>query len=164
MLIGENPRVVAQASAERLAEAARALPQGIEARPLYDRTALVERTIATVQKNLAEGALLVIVILFLLLGNFRAALITAAVIPVAMLMTLTGMLQTRTSANLMSLGALDFGLIVDGAVLIVENCLRRLGEEPKRLDRLLDRAEGVGVVASPTSRKSAVEGQGVTVR
>src|SRR3546814_4152711 len=105
MLIGENPRVVAQASAERLAEAARALPQGIEARPLYDRTALVERTIATVQKNLAEGALLVIVILFLLLGNFRAALITAAVIPVAMLMTLTGMLQTRTSANLMSLGA-----------------------------------------------------------
>src|SRR3546814_10325360 len=99
MLIGENPRVVAQASAERLAEAARALPQGIKARPLYDRTALVERTIATVQKNLAEGALLVIVILFLLLGNFRAALITAAVIPVAMLMTLTGMLQTRTKSE-----------------------------------------------------------------
>src|SRR3546814_15094056 len=100
MLIGENPRVVAQASAERLAEAARALPQGIEARPLYDRTALVERTIATVQKNLAEGALLVIVIIFLLLGNFRAALITAAVIPVAMLMTPTGMLQTPPSAHL----------------------------------------------------------------
>src|SRR3546814_3548588 len=95
MLIGENPRVVAQAAAERLAEAARALPQGIEARPLYDRTALVERTIATVQKNLAEGALLVIVILFLLLGNFRAALITAAVIPVAMVKTLQGMLQKR---------------------------------------------------------------------
>ncbi|WP_447954235.1 efflux RND transporter permease subunit [Sphingopyxis chilensis] len=151
MLIGENPRVVAQASAERLAEAARALPQGIEARPLYDRTALVERTIATVQKNLAEGALLVIVILFLLLGNFRAALITAAVIPVAMLMTLTGMLQTRTSANLMSLGALDFGLIVDGAVIIVENCLRRLGEAQHRLGRLLDRDERFGLVASASA-------------
>lgn len=151
MLIGENPRVVAQASAERLAEASRALPQGIEARPLYDRTALVERTIATVQKNLAEGALLVIVILFLLLGNFRAALITAAVIPVAMLMTLTGMLQTRTSANLMSLGALDFGLIVDGAVIIVENCLRRLGEAQHRLGRLLDRDERFGLVASASA-------------
>jgi cobalt-zinc-cadmium resistance protein CzcA len=151
MLIGENPRVVAQASAERLAEASRALPQGVEARPLYDRTALVERTIATVQKNLAEGALLVIVILFLLLGNFRAALITAAVIPVAMLMTLTGMLQTRTSANLMSLGALDFGLIVDGAVIIVENCLRRLGEAQHRLGRLLDRDERFGLVASASA-------------
>ena len=151
MLIGENPRVVAQAAAERLEEASRALPQGVEARPLYDRTALVERTISTVQKNLAEGALLVIVILFLLLGNFRAALITAAVIPVAMLMTLTGMLQTRTSANLMSLGALDFGLIVDGAVIIVENCLRRLGEAQHRLGRLLDRDERFGLVASASA-------------
>ncbi len=151
MLIGENPRVVAQASAERLIEASRALPKGVVAKPLYDRTALVERTISTVQKNLAEGALLVIVILFLLLGNFRAALITAAVIPVAMLMTLTGMLQTRTSANLMSLGALDFGLIVDGAVIIVENCLRRLGEAQHRLGRLLDRDERFGLVASASA-------------
>lgn len=151
MLIGENPRVVAQASAERLVEASRALPKGVVAKPLYDRTALVERTISTVQKNLAEGALLVIVILFLLLGNFRAALITAAVIPVAMLMTLTGMLQTRTSANLMSLGALDFGLIVDGAVIIVENCLRRLGEAHHRLGRLLDRDERFGLVASASA-------------
>ncbi|HET6525461.1 MULTISPECIES: efflux RND transporter permease subunit [unclassified Sphingopyxis] len=151
MLIGENPRVVAQASAERLVEASRALPKGVVAKPLYDRTALVERTISTVQKNLAEGALLVIVILFLLLGNFRAALITAAVIPVAMLMTLTGMLQTRTSANLMSLGALDFGLIVDGAVIIVENCLRRLGEAQHRLGRLLDRGERFGLVASASA-------------
>src|SRR3546814_17003215 len=109
MLLGENPRVVAQASAERLAEAARALPQGIEARPLYDRTALVERTIATVQKNLADGALLVIVILFLLLGNFRAALIPAVVLPVAMLMPLTGMLQTRPPGHLVSPGATAFG-------------------------------------------------------
>lgn len=151
MLIGENPRVVAQASAERLVEASRALPKGVVAKPLYDRTALVERTISTVQKNLAEGALLVIVILFLLLGNFRAALITAAVIPVAMLMTLTGMLQTRTSANLMSLGALDFGLIVDGAVIIVENCLRRLGEAQHRLGRLLTRDERFGLVASASA-------------
>src|SRR3546814_111568 len=104
-----------------------------------------------VGENVAEGALLVIVVLFLLLGNFRAALITAAVIPVAMLMTLSGMLATRTSANLMSLGALDFGLIVDGAVIIVENCLRRLGEEQKRLGRLLDREERFGLVASSSA-------------
>jgi heavy metal efflux system protein len=148
MLTGENPRVVAQAAAERLEQATKSLPAGVVAHPLYDRTELVDRTIATVEKNLAEGALLVVVVLFLLLGNFRAALITAAVIPVAMLMTLTGMVQTRTSANLMSLGALDFGLIVDGAVIIVENCLRRLGEAQHRLGRLLDRDERFGLVAS----------------
>jgi heavy metal efflux system protein len=151
MLTGSNPRIVAQASAERLAEVNKSLPSGVVAQPLYDRTELVERTISTVEKNLAEGALLVIVILFLLLGNIRAALITAAVIPVAMLMTLTGMLQTRTSANLMSLGALDFGLIVDGAVIIVENCLRRLGEAQHRLGRLLDRDERFDLVASASS-------------
>lgn len=147
MLTGENPRLVAQAAAERLEQATRSLPAGVVAHPLYDRTELVDRTIATVQKNLAEGALLVVVVLFLLLGNLRAALITAAVIPVAMLMTLTGMVQTRTSANLMSLGALDFGLIVDGAVIIVENCLRRLGEAQHRFGRLLDRDERFGLVA-----------------
>ncbi|MEN9391889.1 MAG: hypothetical protein RLZZ104_232 [Pseudomonadota bacterium] len=151
MLTGENPRVVAQAAAERLKQATKSLPAGVVAHPLYDRTELVDRTIATVEKNLAEGALLVVVVLFLLLGNIRAALITAAVIPVAMLMTLTGMVQTRTSANLMSLGALDFGLIVDGAVIIVENCLRRLGEAQHRLGRLLDRDERFGLVASAST-------------
>jgi cobalt-zinc-cadmium resistance protein CzcA len=151
MRTGENPRVVAQAAADRLKQATASLPAGVVAHPLYDRTALVDRTIATVEKNLAEGALLVIAILFLLLGNFRAALITAAVIPVAMLMTLTGMLATRTSANLMSLGALDFGLIVDGAVIIVENCLRRLGEQQHKLGRLLDRDERFGLVASASA-------------
>lgn len=151
MLTGENPRIVAQAAAERLEQATKSLPAGVVAHPLYDRTALVDRTISTVQKNLAEGALLVVVILFLLLGNIRAALITAAVIPVSMLMTLTGMVQTRTSANLMSLGALDFGLIVDGAVIIVENCLRRLGEAQHRLGRLLDREERYGLVASASA-------------
>ena len=151
MLTGENPRVVAQAAAERLKQATKSLPAGVVAHPLYDRTELVDRTIATVEKNLAEGALLVVVVQFLLLGNIRAALITAAVIPVAMLMTLTGMVQTRTSANLMSLGALDFGLIVDGAVIIVENCLRRLGEAQHRLGRLLDRDERFGLVASAST-------------
>jgi len=112
MLTGSNPRIVAQAAAEKLEEVNRSLPAGVQAVPLYDRTELVERTIATVETNLLEGALLVIVILFLLLGNVRAALITAAVIPISMLMTLSGMAAGRVSANLMSLGALDFGLIV----------------------------------------------------
>ena len=151
MLTGENPGEVAQASADKLEQITASLPEGVEAHPLYDRTELVDRTIATVEKNLAEGALLVVVVLFLLLGNFRAALITAAVIPIAMLMTLSGMLATRTSANLMSLGALDFGLIVDGAVIIVENCLRRLGEQQHRLGRLLDRDERFGLVASASA-------------
>ncbi|MGD9471160.1 MAG: efflux RND transporter permease subunit [Novosphingobium sp.] len=151
MRTGENPRIVAQAAAEKLKQATESLPAGVVAHPLYDRTELVERTIGTVQENLAEGALLVIVVLFLLLGNFRAALLTAAVIPIAMLMTLTGMLVTRTSANLMSLGALDFGLIVDGAVIIVENCLRRLGEAQHRMGRLLDRDERFGLVAKASA-------------
>ena len=141
MLVGENSRAVARASAARLEEAARSLPGGIIARAIYDRTKLVDQTIRTVELNLAEGALLVIAVLFFLMGNLRAALITAAVIPLAMLITITGMVQTRVSGNLMSLGALDFGLIVDGAVIIVENCLRRFGEEQKRLGRLLTRAE-----------------------
>ena len=139
MLTGENPRIVAQAAAEKLEQITASLPEGVVAHPLYDRTELVERTVETVEENLLIGALLVIAVLFLLLGNFRAAMITAAVIPVSMLMTLTGMLATRTSVNLMSLGALDFGLIVDGAVIIVENCLRRLGQEQKQLGKLLDR-------------------------
>lgn len=127
MLIGENSRDVAQATSEKLESIKTSLPEGIELNTLYDRTTLVDKTIATVQKNLVEGALLVVAVLFLLLGNWRAALLTAAVIPLAMLMTVTGMVESRVSGNLMSLGALDFGLIVDGAVIIVENCLRILG-------------------------------------
>ncbi|MFC5422658.1 efflux RND transporter permease subunit [Bosea eneae] len=141
MLIGENSRTVAQATSAKLAEAARSLPAGITVKPVYDRTELVERTIGTVEKNLAEGALLVVLVLFLLLGNIRAALITAAIIPFAMLLTITVMVQSRVSGNLMSLGALDFGLIVDGAVIIVENCLRRFAEAQHRLQRLLTREE-----------------------
>lgn len=113
---------------KKLQEIQRSLPAGITATAVYDRTRLVNDTLSTVQKNLWEGALLVIVVLFVLLGNIRAALLTAAVIPITMLMTITGMVQTGVSANLMSLGALDFGLIVDGAVIIVENCMQRLGE------------------------------------
>lgn len=126
MLIGENSRLVARAVAERLDLIQPSLPEGVVLNALYDRTSLVDKTIATVRKNLAEGALLVIAVLLLLLGNWRAALVTAAVIPLAMLMTITGMVESRVSGNLMSLGALDFGLIVDGAVIIVENCLRHL--------------------------------------
>lgn len=128
MLIGENSRTVSQAVAAKLTLASRSLPTGVVAKAVYDRTALVERTIATVERNLFEGALLVIAVLFLLLGNIRAALITAAIIPFSMLLTITAMVQGKVSGNLMSLGALEFGLIVDGAVIIVENCLRRFGE------------------------------------
>ncbi|MFN3808397.1 efflux RND transporter permease subunit [Asticcacaulis sp.] len=141
MLIGENSRTVANAVSAKLAQASKSLPEGISAVSVYDRTSLVERTIHTIEKNLAEGALLVIVILFLLLGNIRAAIITALVIPVAMLMTITGMVENKVSGNLMSLGALDFGLIVDGAVIIMENCLRRFAEAQHNHGRLLTRDE-----------------------
>ena len=127
MLTGENSREVAQAVRQRINEIQPSLPDGVILRPTYDRTNLVNQTIKTVATSLAEGALLVIAVLFLLLGNFRAALIAAAVIPLSMLLTATGMLQAGISGNLMSLGALDFGLIVDGAVIIIENCLRRFG-------------------------------------
>ena len=148
MLIGANSREVANAVAEKLEEIKPSLPPGITATAVYDRTGLVDKTLVTVQKNLLEGALLVIAVLFLLLGNVRAALLTAAVIPLAMLMTITGMVQTRVSANLMSLGALDFGLIVDGAVIIVENCLRRLGEASRGGAQRLD--ERLAVVLDAT--------------
>ncbi|PKM14859.1 MAG: CusA/CzcA family heavy metal efflux RND transporter [Gammaproteobacteria bacterium HGW-Gammaproteobacteria-2] len=151
MLVGENSREVAQATAQRLREVSRSLPNGVVATPVYDRTALVDRTIATVTRNLVEGALLVIVVLFLLLGNIRAALITAAVIPIAMLMTITGMVRGGVSGNLMSLGALDFGLIVDGAVIIIENCLRRFGERQRALGRTLSREERFDATASATA-------------
>ena len=128
MLIGANSRTVARDVANKLEDVQDSLPDGVTVEAVYDRTRLVDKAIATVTKNLLEGALLVIVVLFALLGNIRAALITAAVIPLSMLATMTGMVRTGVSANLMSLGALDFGLIVDGAVIIVENSVRRLAE------------------------------------
>ncbi|ABE40565.1 Heavy metal efflux pump CzcA [Rhodopseudomonas palustris BisB5] len=141
LLIGENSRTVSQRVSAKLDDIARSLPEGIFARVLYDRTVLVDATIATVEKNLVEGALLVIVILFLILGNFKAAIATALVIPLSMLITITGMVESKVSANLMSLGAIDFGIIIDGAVIIVENCLRLLAVEQHRRGRLLTRDE-----------------------
>lgn len=151
MLMGENSQDVAQRVGKKLEEIASSLPEGVVTNAVYDRTTLVERTIKTVEKNLVEGALLVIVILFLLLGNLRAALITAAVIPISMLMTITGMVENKVSGNLMSLGALDFGLIVDGAVIIIENCLRRFGMEQHRLGRLLNKEERFSLAAKATT-------------
>ncbi|MDP1579429.1 MAG: CusA/CzcA family heavy metal efflux RND transporter [Candidatus Didemnitutus sp.] len=151
MLIGENSREVAMRVATKLDQVNRTLPDGVVAKTVYDRTTLVDRTIATVRTNLAEGALLVIAVLFLLLGNIRAALITAAVIPLAMLFTVTGMVSQKVSGNLMSLGALDFGLIVDGAVIIIENCLRRFGHEQARLQRLLTQPERFALAANATA-------------
>lgn len=141
MLMGENSRTVSRKLAHALIEVNRSLPEGVVATAVYNRTDLVDKTIATVQKNLLEGALLVIAVLFVLLGNIRAALITAAVIPITMLMTITGMVHMGVSANLMSLGALDFGLIVDGAVIIVENTIRRLSEAQRANNGLLNRRE-----------------------
>ncbi|MAR56546.1 MAG: CusA/CzcA family heavy metal efflux RND transporter [Rickettsiales bacterium] len=151
MLMGENSRDVAQRVASKLDIINDSLPEGIVARAVYDRTALVDRTIWTVEKNLLEGALLVIVILFLLLGNIRAALITAIVIPISMLMTITGMVERGVSGNLMSLGALDFGLIVDGAVIIIENCIRRFGMAQHQLGRLLTKEERFKLTAEATA-------------
>ena len=151
MLMGENSREVSQRVAKKLVEVNKSLPEGVMAKPVYDRTELVDRTIKTVEKNLAEGALFVIVILFALLGNFRAALITALVIPVSMLMTITGMVENKVSGNLMSLGALDFGLIVDGAVIIMENCIRRFGIAQHQLGRLLTRDERFKLTAAATA-------------
>ena len=151
MLFGANSREVSRAAAAKLEAANASLPTGVHAKPVYDRTALVDRTIGTVSKNLIEGALLVIVVLFLLLGNVRASLITAAVIPLAMLFTIIGMVRGGVSGNLMSLGALDFGLIVDGAVIIIENCLRRFGEAQHALGRELNDEERFDLTASATA-------------
>jgi len=165
MRVGENARTVSTAVAARLTDVQRSLPPGVSAQVVYDRTHLVNRTIATVQKNLLEGALLVIALLFLFLGNLRAALITALVIPLSMLMTLTGMVASKTSANLMSLGALDFGLIVDGAVIIVENGLRRLAEAQHRLGRLLTKEERFAVVKDATQevRRATLFGEAIVM-
>ncbi|MGL6820738.1 CusA/CzcA family heavy metal efflux RND transporter [Xanthomonas hortorum pv. gardneri] len=151
MLFGANSREVSQAAAAKLVAANASLPPGVHAKAVYDRTALVDRTIGTVSKNLIEGALLVVVVLFLLLGNVRASLITAAVIPLAMLFTIIGMVLGGVSGNLMSLGALDFGLIVDGAVIIIENCLRRFGEAQHALGRQLNDEERYDLTASATA-------------
>jgi cobalt-zinc-cadmium resistance protein CzcA len=151
MLMGENSRSVARAVSERLEDIRPSLPEGIRVEAVYDRTTLVDKAIATVEKNLLEGALLVIVVLFLLLGNLRAALITAAVIPLSMLATITGMVRTGVSANLMSLGALDFGLIVDGAVIIVENCIRRLAGSQQATGARLPLKERLQVVYEATT-------------
>lgn len=165
MLKGENSRIVARAVDKKLAEINKSLPEGIKAKTVLNRTKLVDATIHTVQKNLSEGALLVIVVLFLLLGNFRAALITALVIPITMLLTATGMLKAGISANLMSLGALDFGLIVDGAVIVTENCIRRLAERQHHEGRLLtlnERLEEV-MAASRQMIQPAVFGQAIII-
>ncbi len=161
MLIGENSRAVAQAVSEKMVAVNRSLPAGVKAIPVYDRTALVDKAIATVKKNLLEGAILVIVILFLFLGNIRAALITALVIPLAMLFTFTGMVSYKVSANLMSLGALDFGIIIDGAVVIVENCVRRLAHAQERRGRLLTLEERFHEVfaAAKEARRPLLFGQ-----
>ena len=150
MLVGENSREVSTRVADRLVKVNESLPAGVVAQAVYNRSSLVDSTIRTVQANLVEGALLVIFTLFILLGNLRAALITAAVIPLSMLFTLTGMATNKVSGNLMSLGALDFGLIVDGAVIIIENCLRRFAKEQGRLGRLLTQPERLALAFEAT--------------
>jgi len=165
MLIGDNSRTVAAAVDARLTQLSQSLPPGIEIKPLLNRTELVDATIQTVAKNLLEGAILVIVVLLVLLGSLRVAVITAAVIPVAMLMTAIGMVETRISANLMSLGALDFGLIVDGAVIITENCLRHLAGRQHELGRLLTQAERLETVrdAAQEMIRPSVYGQAIII-
>ncbi len=150
MRVGENSRIVSLAVSSKLAEINKRLPPGVFAQPVYNRTDLVDLTISTVQKNLLEGAILVLAVLLVMLGNVRAALLTSMVIPLSMLMLMTSMVETRVSANLMSLGALDFGLIVDGAVIIVENCILRLAEKQHHMGRLLNTDERFHAVFSAT--------------
>ncbi|MRW92061.1 CusA/CzcA family heavy metal efflux RND transporter [Duganella sp. FT80W] len=161
MLIGENSRTVSQAVARRMVDVNRSLPAGVKAVPVYDRTVLVDKAINTVRNNLLEGALLVIAVLFLFLGNLRAAVITALVIPLSMLFTFTGMVQYKISANLMSLGALDFGIIIDGAVVIVENCIRRLAHAQQQVQRELTQRERFDEVyaAAREARRPLLFGQ-----
>ncbi|ENV48623.1 hypothetical protein P255_00130 [Acinetobacter brisouii CIP 110357] len=163
MMMGENSRTVAQAVHTKIQQIQKSLPKGVVIETVYDRTSLVDKAIKTVAKNLIEGAVLVIVILFIFLGNFRAALITACIIPLAMLFTLTGMAKQNISANLMSLGALDFGIIIDGAVVIVENCIRRLAEAQHRTGGLLTRSERFREVflAAKQARRPLIFGQAI---
>jgi cobalt-zinc-cadmium resistance protein CzcA len=151
MLMGENGRAVAERVSAKLEEIGRSVPDGVVVKPVYNRARLVNEAIATVRKNLFEGAILVIAVLFVALGNLRAALITACVIPLSMTVTIFGMAQAKLSANLMSLGALDFGLIVDGAVILVENCVKRLREDRHRLGRNLTSAERLNLVYNASS-------------
>ncbi|HXG90005.1 MAG TPA: CusA/CzcA family heavy metal efflux RND transporter, partial [Vicinamibacterales bacterium] len=161
MLMGENSRTVAQRVAAKMTEVNRTLPAGVVAKTVYDRTTLVDATLRTVRDNLTLGALLVIVVLFLFLGNIRAAIITAFVIPLSMLFAITGMVEGEVSGNLLSLGALDFGIIVDGAVIIVENCIRGLSERQRQLGRLLTREERFVVVfeSSRAVRRATMFGE-----
>ena len=161
MLSGENSRSVAQAVDRKMKAVATTLPKGVQVVTVYDRTVLVDKAIATVRKNLVEGAVLVIAVLFLFLGNLRAAVLTAMVIPLSMLFTFSGMVSQKVSANLMSLGALDFGIIVDGAVVIVENCVRRLAHAQARLGRPLTRGERFHEVfaAAQEARRPLLFGQ-----
>jgi len=161
MLIGENSRTVSAAVEKKLTQINLTLPVGVVAKAVYDRTILIDKAINTVKTNLLEGALLVIAVLFVFLGNIRAAIITMLVIPLAMLFTFTGMVTGKVSANLMSLGALDFGIIIDGAVVIVENCMRRLAHAQTRLGRLLTQAERFEEVftAAQEARKPLIYGQ-----
>lgn len=161
MLIGENSRTVSAAVDKRIAEINKTLPTGVVAKTVYDRTILIDKAINTVKKNLTEGALLVVAVLFLFLGNIRAAVITMLIIPLAMLFTFTGMVTGKVSANLMSLGALDFGIIIDGAVVIVENCMRRLAHSQKMLGRTLSREERFQEVfaAAREARRPLIYGQ-----
>lgn len=161
MMMGENSKTVAQALDRKMQEVKRSLPAGVVVETVYNRSSLVDKAIKTVAKNLIEGAILVIVILFIFLGNFRAALITACIIPLSMLFTITGMAEQKISANLMSLGALDFGIIVDGAVVIVENCIRRLAEAQHAKGRLLTRQERFTEVflAARQARRPLIFGQ-----
>ena len=165
MLIGANSRTVAADVELKIAEIARTLPEGVVIKPVLNRTKLVDATIRTVSTNLAEGAILVILVLFLLLGNFRAALICALAIPMSMLMTGTAMVQGGISGNLMSLGALDFGIIIDGAVIIVENCLRVLSHRRQELGRQLALAERLEAVTQATRQmvRPSVFGQAIIV-
>ncbi|MBF7689654.1 efflux RND transporter permease subunit [Acinetobacter pollinis] len=161
MMMGENSRTVAKNVHTKVQEIQKSLPSGVMIETVYDRTNLVDKAIQTVAKNLIEGAILVIVILFIFLGNFRAALITACIIPLSMLFTLTGMAEQRISANLMSLGALDFGIIVDGAVVIIENCIRRLANAQHEKGRLLTKRERFEEVflAAKQARRPLLFGQ-----
>jgi cobalt-zinc-cadmium resistance protein CzcA len=161
MLVGENSRVVSQRVGERMKAVSKSLPEGVSTTTVYDRTYLVDATLDTVKKNLLEGAVLVIAVLFAMLGNLRAALIVALIIPLSMLLAVTGMVQSKVSGNLMSLGAIDFGIIVDGAVVSVENCIRRFAEEQHRHGRLLSRRERLSLAydASREVAKATVFGQ-----
>lgn len=165
MLIGANSRTVAADVDTKMSSVNKTLPPDIRAKTVLNRTKLVDATVGTIQRNLTEGAILVIAVLFLLLGNIRAALLTALAIPLSMLMTATGMVQSKISGNLMSLGAIDFGLIVDGAVIIVENCLRRLAEKQHELRRTLTTAERLDevIVAAKEMVQPSAFGQAIII-